>query len=57
MMFHAMIKMIAQSQTHVKMVNVTGSVLHAIKIVNPAMALIVLCKLVMDLQLTVVLAK
>jgi hypothetical protein len=41
MMFLATMEMIAQSQTHVKTVNVTESVLHAIIIVNSATAVVV----------------
>ena len=48
-MFLATTEMIAQGLIHVKTVNVTGSVLHAIMIVNRAMAAAVVCILGTDM--------
>ena len=56
-MFLATTEMIAQGLIHVKTVNVTGSVLHAIMIVNRAMAAAVVCTLDTDMLLINVLVK
>ena len=48
-MFLATMDMIAQDLIHAKTVNVTGSVLHAIMIVNRAMAAAVVCTLGTDM--------
>ena len=49
MMFFATMEMIAQGQIHVKTVNVTEPALHAIMIVNRAMAAVVVCTLGTDM--------
>jgi hypothetical protein len=57
MAFLAMTETSAQSLTHVKMVNVQGSVLHVIMIVNSAMAVAAVCIQVMGIWKTHVLVK
>ena len=49
MMFFATMEMIAQGLIHVKTVNVTGSVLHAMMIVNRAMAAVAVYTLGTDM--------
>ena len=56
-MFLAMTETVAQSQIHVKVVNVKGSVLHAILIANLAMEVDAVCTLVMDMWGTNVLVR
>ena len=56
-MLVAMMETVAQSQTHANKVNVRGSVLHAIVIVNHAMAETAVYKLVMVMWQANVLAK
>ena len=57
MMLVAMTETVAQIQTHVNMVNVKGSVLHATAIVNHVMAATVVYTLVMVMWQANVLVK